>query len=456
MARRLKLLIVESQPWCPHRQLWTGEARDLVHLVSQLEATYALVGVTVEHWDEEFDEWCGPGTLADLPNKVRVRMRAVGRAATSAATHRVLTAGMPAPPVGELPLVAASAAMSSAGRSVQLETVPEGAPRVTPRSAHGTWEEDSLRGSTVLFEGAGVATTAGLSAALTQALDDSYFEPSSGPRAVSPGLQSGLVSEGSFTVSTRPLPPQDKISGDAGKGFDGQVISRRNGRSFWRRRLRHRLDTNDGSYSFTLSRASVLIKQQRDGRVPAVEWQYDSLLAVSRRKLTMFQVTRRADGVLSHQATTGAIAEASRHRTKRDIAVAAAASTTGTGIERLAETGAEGMGRQLLLGNESFEFWAAPATVQTVVDCLTTLIEERRYATLPNALAKVRGWKKEKKLHAPSVAPGAVADADTTAEDGNSWMEEALYAPHSAVHADIAAFHGAFVQLCQVTKVNCI
>lgn len=422
MARRLKILITDSQPWCPQRQLWAGEALDLPHLVQQLEATYSLVGVIVENWDEEFDEWCGPYALADLPDKARVRIRAAGRVAMAATNGAV-------------------------GQSVQQSgtmVAPELAQIVTAPVPHGDSGQLPAGDPRALLDGAGpgVSAAVGLSTALTQALDDSYFapSPSTGPRGVD-----GLLMEGTFAVSTQPPSLSGISSSGSVEKFD-EVISRRNGRSFWRRGLRHRLNANDGSCSFTLSHSSILVKQRRDGRAPAVEWEYASIVSIARINLTMFQISCRADSTM-----VAASVHAVPGRKKTDGTVATAAQRNGIALARQLQVHAMVIEPEPISGVETFEFWATAGTVQTIVVRLATLLEERHYTKLPSglALAQVRKWK-EQTQHLRCATASTAAPQQGNVIEGDAWIEEAVYASHSAVHMDIASFHRSCVPLRQV------
>ena len=77
--RTFKLRVGESGEWCQEGTLVKVEAADLEQLCATVGERLGLVGVQVEIFDSDFDEWVGPFALDDVPAVASVRVRAQGK-----------------------------------------------------------------------------------------------------------------------------------------------------------------------------------------------------------------------------------------------------------------------------------------------------------------------------------------------------------------------------------------
>eukprot|EP01043_Picozoa_sp_COSAG02_P029376 COSAG02_NODE_1827_length_10743_cov_19.183859_1_plen_1492_part_10 len=77
--RTFKLRVGESGEWCQEGTLVKVEASDLEQLCARVGERLGLIGVQVEIFDSDFDEWVGPFALGDVPAVASVRVRAQGK-----------------------------------------------------------------------------------------------------------------------------------------------------------------------------------------------------------------------------------------------------------------------------------------------------------------------------------------------------------------------------------------
>ena len=79
-ARQLQLSVTESAEWCPDT-VCAVMCADLAGLSLAIGRQFGLMGVKVEIFDEDFEEWCGAATLEEVPDRATVRIKATGRGA---------------------------------------------------------------------------------------------------------------------------------------------------------------------------------------------------------------------------------------------------------------------------------------------------------------------------------------------------------------------------------------
>ena len=80
-GRQLQLSVTESAEWCPEGTMCAVMCADLAGLSLAIGRQFGLMGVKVEIFDEEFEEWCGAATLDEVPDRATVRIKATGRGA---------------------------------------------------------------------------------------------------------------------------------------------------------------------------------------------------------------------------------------------------------------------------------------------------------------------------------------------------------------------------------------
>ena len=77
MAQRtFKLRVGQSDDWCPEGTLVQIQASELSELCERVGVELGLLGVQVEIFDSDFDDWVGPFALDDVPAVASVRVRA--------------------------------------------------------------------------------------------------------------------------------------------------------------------------------------------------------------------------------------------------------------------------------------------------------------------------------------------------------------------------------------------
>jgi hypothetical protein len=76
--RTFKLRVGESGDWCQEGTLVSVVAGDLEQLCARVGESLGLVGVQVEIFDSDFDEWVGPFALDDVAAAARRAARPRG------------------------------------------------------------------------------------------------------------------------------------------------------------------------------------------------------------------------------------------------------------------------------------------------------------------------------------------------------------------------------------------
>jgi serine/threonine protein phosphatase PrpC/ankyrin repeat protein len=111
--RTFKLRVGESGDWCQEGTLVSVVAGDLEQLCARVGESLGLVGVQVEIFDSDFDEWVGPFALDDVPAVASVRVRAQSK--------------LPPPPEPEPPPPAAPPALAGAPAAVEAPAAADDA-----------------------------------------------------------------------------------------------------------------------------------------------------------------------------------------------------------------------------------------------------------------------------------------------------------------------------------------
>ena len=117
--RTFKLRVGQSDDWCPEGTLVQTEAADLPELCERVGLQLGLLGVQVEIFDSDFDDWVGPFALDDVPAVASVRVRAAGRAPPPPAPEAAPAELAPAPPAAAPPAPAAEALDPAAAHQVE-------------------------------------------------------------------------------------------------------------------------------------------------------------------------------------------------------------------------------------------------------------------------------------------------------------------------------------------------
>eukprot|EP01051_Picozoa_sp_SAG22_P024103 SAG22_NODE_6530_length_842_cov_1.643338_1_plen_276_part_10 len=113
-SSEFQLKIVESSTWVPEGQVCPVHCTDLDGLVQQLQDKIGLVGVTVELFDEDFEEWCGPASLDEVMPEATIRLKATG-------TCTPKTPPAPAPAPATPPPASTSAAFDYESERLRAE-----------------------------------------------------------------------------------------------------------------------------------------------------------------------------------------------------------------------------------------------------------------------------------------------------------------------------------------------
>ena len=82
--RRFTLTVVDSADWCADGTVIECLTNSLDGLCEQASAALGLVGVSIETYDAEFEEWMGPVSLGELQSETGVRISAESRSPSAA------------------------------------------------------------------------------------------------------------------------------------------------------------------------------------------------------------------------------------------------------------------------------------------------------------------------------------------------------------------------------------